>query len=178
MRLFPAFLLIAMLCAPAHAQSTGDEELSLNAFVGDWSRHGVFLSVADEAVVLERGDCIHVDFGLNYMGFSTDWQKHAYLLKPGEKDAPEGLKRALRLQVAAFPDVHYTIEALIAEGDRVVLHNTWRATHRGEYLGFPPTGKRIAVTAMHLLRLQDGLIVEHWGIQDRLGLVEQLRGQD
>ena len=54
-----------------------------------------FLSVADEAVVLERGDCIHVDFGLNYMGFSTDWQKHAYLLKPGEKDAPEGLKRAL-----------------------------------------------------------------------------------
>jgi Xaa-Pro aminopeptidase len=65
-----------------------------------------FLSVADEAIVLERGDCIHVDFGLNYMGFSTDWQKHAYLLKPGEKDAPEGLKRALantnRLQDILF----------------------------------------------------------------------------
>lgn len=65
-----------------------------------------FLSVADEAVVLERGDCIHVDFGLNYMGLSTDWQKHAYLLKPGEKDAPEGLKKALantnRLQDILF----------------------------------------------------------------------------
>jgi Xaa-Pro dipeptidase len=42
------------------------------------------------------GDVIHVDFGLNYMGLSTDWQKHAYILKPGEKDAPAGLKTALK----------------------------------------------------------------------------------
>ncbi len=73
---------------------------------GDTGKTQQFLSVADEAVVLERGDCIHVDFGLNYMGLSTDWQKHAYLLKPGEKDAPEGLKRALantnRLQDFVF----------------------------------------------------------------------------
>jgi hypothetical protein len=46
-----------------------------------------FLSVADESVVLERGDLIHVDFGLIYMGLSTDWQKHGYILKSGEKDA-------------------------------------------------------------------------------------------
>ena len=55
-----------------------------------------FLSTADESVVLERGDLIHVDFGLIYMGLNTDWQKHAYLLKPGEKDAPAGLKAALK----------------------------------------------------------------------------------
>jgi Xaa-Pro aminopeptidase len=55
-----------------------------------------FLEVADESVVIERGDLIHVDFGLIYMGLSTDWQKHAYILKPGEKDAPAGLKAALR----------------------------------------------------------------------------------
>lgn len=55
-----------------------------------------FLSTADEIVVLERGDLIHVDFGLNYMGLSTDWQKHGYILKPGEKDAPAGLKAALK----------------------------------------------------------------------------------
>lgn len=55
-----------------------------------------FLSTADESVVLERGDLIHVDFGLNYMGLSTDWQKHGYILKPGEKDAPAGLKAALK----------------------------------------------------------------------------------
>ena len=65
-----------------------------------------FLSVADENVVLERGDLIHVDFGLNYMGLSTDWQKHAYILRENEKDAPPGLKNALkntnRLQDAMF----------------------------------------------------------------------------
>ena len=57
---------------------------------------GQFLSTADESVVLKPGDLIHVDFGLNYMGLSTDWQKHAYILKRGEKDAPAGLKAALK----------------------------------------------------------------------------------
>ncbi|MEO8648639.1 MAG: M24 family metallopeptidase, partial [Acidobacteriota bacterium] len=55
-----------------------------------------FLAVADEAAVLLPGDVIHVDFGLIYMGLSTDWQKHAYILKPGETDAPAGLKNALK----------------------------------------------------------------------------------
>jgi Xaa-Pro aminopeptidase len=65
-----------------------------------------FLSVADEATVLERGDLIHIDCGLDYMGLSTDWQKMAYILQKGEKDAPEGLKKALKntnlLQDAIF----------------------------------------------------------------------------
>jgi Xaa-Pro aminopeptidase len=55
-----------------------------------------FLETASEATVLERGDVIHVDFGLNYMGLSTDWQKHGYILNKGEKDAPAGLKAALK----------------------------------------------------------------------------------
>ncbi len=65
-----------------------------------------FLSVADESLVLERGDLIHIDCGLNYMGLSTDWQKHGYLLQKGEKDVPAGIKAALRntnaLQEAIF----------------------------------------------------------------------------
>jgi len=59
------------------------------------SMTGQFLSTAKESDVIKRGDVIHVDFGLNYMGLSTDWQKHAYILKPGERDAPAGLKAAL-----------------------------------------------------------------------------------
>lgn len=65
-----------------------------------------FLDTAPEDLILERGDVIHVDFGLNYMGFSTDWQKHGYILKDGEKDVPEGFKVALKntnlLQEAIF----------------------------------------------------------------------------
>jgi Xaa-Pro aminopeptidase len=54
-----------------------------------------FLGVAPESTVIEPGDVLHVDFGITAMGFSTDWQKMAYVLRPGEKDAPEGLKHAL-----------------------------------------------------------------------------------
>jgi Xaa-Pro aminopeptidase len=55
-----------------------------------------FLAVALESVVIQPGDLVHVDFGISYMGFDTDWQKMAYVLKPGETDAPAGLKAALR----------------------------------------------------------------------------------
>ncbi|HEY8562655.1 MAG TPA: M24 family metallopeptidase [Pyrinomonadaceae bacterium] len=65
-----------------------------------------FLSVADESLVLERGDVIHIDCGLIYMGLSTDWQKMGYVLREGERDAPAGLKAALKntnaLQDAIF----------------------------------------------------------------------------
>ena len=65
-----------------------------------------FLSVAEESLVLERGDLIHIDCGLDYMGLSTDWQKHAYILKKGERDVPAGMKTALKntnaLQDAIF----------------------------------------------------------------------------
>ncbi|HKG98283.1 MAG TPA: M24 family metallopeptidase [Pyrinomonadaceae bacterium] len=68
-----------------------------------------FLSVAEESAIIKRGDVIHIDCGLNYMGLSTDWQKMAYVLREGEKDAPDGLKRALvntnRLQDALFTHI-------------------------------------------------------------------------
>lgn len=57
---------------------------------------GPFLSTAAESEVIRRGDLLHLDFGLDYMGLSTDWQKHAYVLSDGERDAPAGLKAALR----------------------------------------------------------------------------------
>jgi Xaa-Pro dipeptidase len=68
-----------------------------------------FLSVAEESTVIQRGDVIHIDCGLNYMGLSTDWQKMGYVLRDGEKDVPEGLKKALtntnRLQDALFTHI-------------------------------------------------------------------------
>jgi len=68
-----------------------------------------FLSVTEEPDVIQRGDVIHIDCGLNYMGLSTDWQKMGYVLRAGEKDAPEGLKRALantnKLQDALFSHI-------------------------------------------------------------------------
>jgi cyclophilin family peptidyl-prolyl cis-trans isomerase len=54
-----------------------------------------FLAVAKEAMVIEPGDVVHLDFGLTYMGLASDWQKMAYVLRDGESDAPDGLKRAM-----------------------------------------------------------------------------------
>lgn len=68
-----------------------------------------FLSVADEGVVIQRGDVIHIDCGLNYMGLSSDWQKMGYVLREGEKEVPAGLQRALsntnHLQDALFSHI-------------------------------------------------------------------------
>jgi len=68
-----------------------------------------FLSVTEESAVIQRGDVIHIDCGVNYMGLSTDWQKMGYVLRQGEKDVPEGLKKALantnRLQDALFTHI-------------------------------------------------------------------------
>jgi len=55
-----------------------------------------FLAVAPERTLIERGDVVHVDFGITYMGLDTDWQKMAYVLRDGEQDVPEGLKHAMR----------------------------------------------------------------------------------
>ena len=55
-----------------------------------------FLAVAPESLVIERGDVVHLDFGISYMGFDTDWQKMAYVLNDDESDVPEGLKNAMR----------------------------------------------------------------------------------
>jgi len=71
-----------------------DLRVQRNSKKNDTSRG--FLAVAAEETVIERGDVVHLDFGITYMGLNTDWQKMAYVLLPGEKDAPTGLKNAMK----------------------------------------------------------------------------------
>jgi steroid delta-isomerase-like uncharacterized protein len=77
---------------------------------------------------------------------------------------------------AAFPDSHHTIEDLIAEGDKVVTRFTWTGTHRGEFEGIPPSGRRISVAGIWIHRLEGGRIVEgrDWGLVDWMSLLRQL----
>ena len=74
----------------------------------------------------------------------------------------------------AFPDWHVTIDNMLAVEDKVVIRLTVRATHKGEFLGIPPTGKHITYTAIEIMRLANGKIVERWGEGDKLGLLQQL----
>jgi steroid delta-isomerase-like uncharacterized protein len=93
---------------------------------------------------------------------------------PTEGRGPDVLKGAVQLFRAAFPDLHFTIEDEIAEGDTVVSRWTARGTHWGELLGIPPTGKTITVSGIDILHFVDGGIRENWAQFDALGLLQQL----
>ena len=90
-------------------------------------------------------------------------------------DAPGPAALALFLVPwrAAFPDLEITIEDLIAEGDQVTARWTLCGTHRGAFLGCPPTGRRVAVAGAERYRLADGKIVERWATVDTVELLRQ-----
>jgi predicted ester cyclase len=73
-----------------------------------------------------------------------------------------------------FPDWKVTVDDIIAEGDKVVARATGQGTHLGEYMGIPPTGKRIKVSWIAIYRIADGKLAEHWQQIDELGLRQQL----
>ena len=102
-----------------------------------------------------------------------DFVEHEELppgIPPG-REAPKVLFTMLR---SAFPDLKATIEHLIAEGDEVVLHMTWTGTHEGEFMGIPPTGKRISINVIDILGIAEGKFVEHWGVMDSMAMMQQL----
>jgi ketosteroid isomerase-like protein len=103
---------------------------------------------------------------------SVDYRRH---LGPSEPSIDRNSQK-LRLQSLqrALPDVQFSIEDLIAEGDRVVFRVTVRATQRGDLFGVAATGKAVAFSAIDILRFERGLIVEHWGFGDSAALLRQL----
>ena len=74
----------------------------------------------------------------------------------------------------AFTNSQHTFDEVIVEGDKVVTCGTFTAKHLGNFQGLPPTGKQIKLSIMHIDRVKDGKIVEHWGQGDALGLMQQL----
>ena len=93
---------------------------------------------------------------------------------PGMQHGIEGHRAIVRLFRSVFPDLEWRIDDLIAEGDKVVARTTMRGTHQGGFFGIPPTGKRVEMTGVHIMRIADGRIIEHWGSNDDLGLMRQL----
>jgi predicted ester cyclase len=94
--------------------------------------------------------------------------------QPGMPPTREGLKQSLIGLKAAFPDLHYTIDQAIACGDQVVHRLSATGTMTGELMGIRPTGKRAAWTEIHIGRVIDGRLTEHWAVVDQLGMLVQL----
>lgn len=116
---------------------------------------------------LNRGD-----FAVAYELIAPDFVDHA--APPGMQQGPGGFRAAVAAFRNAFPDLHVTIEEHIAEGDRVARRMTLRGTHHGDLFDIPPTGKAMTITGIHIVRLADGKIAEHWGCNDDVGLLQQI----
>ena len=87
---------------------------------------------------------------------------------------PAGYLAVIGMMRSGFPDIQWTLDEMIAEGDRVAARFTMRGTHQGTFFGVPPTGKKIAVTAMNFYRLSGGQFVEERGQPDLLALMQQI----
>ena len=86
----------------------------------------------------------------------------------------EGFKQFGMSFYLAFSQGKHVFDEVVVSGDRVVTCGTFTATHLGEFQGLPPTGKQISLSIMHIDRVENGKIIEHWGQGDALGLMQQL----
>ena len=93
---------------------------------------------------------------------------------PGQGPGVEEWRRKWEMLYAAFPDVSLAIEEMAAEAGTVATRYTMRATHEGEFMGMPPTGRKLEILLLDMIRVRDGKVAEHWGLFDQTALTAQL----
>lgn len=94
--------------------------------------------------------------------------------RPEPLRGPAGYLEIIGMMRSGFPDIQWTLEEMIAEGDKVAVRFTMRGTHQGAFFGVPPTGNKISAKAMNFYRLSGGQIVEEHGQPDLLSLLQQI----
>ncbi len=103
---------------------------------------------------------------------SPDFVEHQYGMIPQNA---EGAKKAIKYLHNAFPDFSLIIEDLVIDDDKVWGRMTGRGTQNGQFGPFLPTGKKIEITVIDIMRFKNGKLVEHWGVPDRFSAFEQLK---
>jgi predicted SnoaL-like aldol condensation-catalyzing enzyme len=92
---------------------------------------------------------------------------------PGQGEGREGLKHRVTMLVEGLAPT-FTVEDLVAEGDRVVVRWTNSGRHVGDFLGAPPTDRPYAIAGIDIYRVEDGRLAEHWHVVDQLSMLQQL----
>jgi predicted ester cyclase len=105
---------------------------------------------------------------------STDFVPHTFGPMPHGR---EGLRAGMRRAGAGVSEARFVIHDVIAEGDRVVVRLTSSARHTGPFMGIEPTGNRYSINEIHIFRIRDGQVLEHWHEFDKMALLSQLRGE-
>lgn len=111
-------------------------------------------------------------FGLIDEIYAADYVENTP--QPGVPPTREGFKQTAIALKTAFPDLHYVIEDAIVSGDKVIHRLTVSGTMKGEFAGMPATGKHATWTEIHIGRVANGRLTEHWGLVDQLSMLVQL----
>ena len=136
--------------------------------VADWVIEGKLEEVRE----LFTSDFINHDDSKCIRDFTSDFSKQD-ASAPTVRDR-EALMQTFAEWDTAFSDGHVRVEDMVAEGDRVVQRWTYHATHTGEFMGIPATGKELTITATTTYRLSGGKVAECWWNYDNLGIMHQL----
>lgn len=128
---------------------------------------------AKKAVITNWFDGLSGERELDYALVASDVVNHTASAL-GLRDGAENFKRVMEIVQAAAPDQKWKVHAVIAEGDLVVCRVTWSGTHSGTFLGVPATNRPFSVEHIHIFRVSDGRIAEHWAVRDDLAMLGQI----
>ena len=129
--------------------------------------------VQNKAIVRKFGERMNAQDGEGALAhFSPSFVDHA--VRPGMPAGIAGTRLFFNMLFTAFPDLHGTIQDIIAEGDKVVDRMTCEGTHQGMFMGAPPTGKRVKWSFIDINRSVDGKVIEHWEEVDTTSIMQQL----
>jgi steroid delta-isomerase-like uncharacterized protein len=105
---------------------------------------------------------------------SKDFVEHEMF--PGMAPGREGCRQFFTMMRTAFPDMKFTVEFMLADGDKVAAYVTMSGTQKGEFMGMPASGKSFSAKTVDIVRIVDGKAVEHWGATDSMSMMQQLGG--
>jgi steroid delta-isomerase-like uncharacterized protein len=121
------------------------------------------------ANAINAGD---IDIAIKFL--APDFAGH-FTGMPEPVRSPEGFKQMwLGFIKPSFPDQHITIEQEVTSGNKIAAQTSWVATHQGDFMGIPPTGRQVTVPGTGIFRIEDALIAEEWMQEDFLGIYQQL----
>jgi len=132
------------------------------------------MSIEENKKIVRRYQEIYNSNDLEALGEVVSEDLLTPKIMPGIPTGIEGAKAAHRIMLAGFPDYQTIIDDLIAEDEKVVARIPMSGTNTGSFMGMPPTGKHVSFTGIYVARMANGKIVEHWGEEDGVGLLQQL----
>ena len=136
-------------------------------FIGD------FLSLEENKAIVRRFIKAYNNRKLDYLNLIDGYVAPDYV-DHSNNVGREGLKQLFVMGLNAFPDWHETIEDIIVEGDKVWVRLAYTGTHKGEFMGLTPTGRKITSKAVDIYRIVNGKLAEYWNVTDNVNIFKQV----